>query len=134
MRARIDPAELRRLARFATVGISNTVVTLVAFTILSRAGLPDVAASALAFALGAVNGYQLNRRWTFGAPGGDRAVVARYALVALAGVGASAGGIALAAHAGLAHLPAEATILPVVTVLTYLLSRHVVFGAPAGAH
>ena len=47
--------------------MSNTVLSFVAYAILIRIGVFYGAAGGLAFALGAANGYILNRRWTFAA-------------------------------------------------------------------
>ena len=58
-------AEAARFARFCLVGVSNTLLTLATFTLLTAAGVPAAPASALGFAVGAINGYVLNRSWTF---------------------------------------------------------------------
>ena len=120
-------AELARVARFALVGVANTLITLAAFAAARRrSASPRRAASALAFALGAVNGYQLNRRWTFrGVAAGRRVATSRCRRSAPR---SSAAGVALARGDGLPRLAAELVVLPVVTLLTYALSRRLVFG------
>jgi putative flippase GtrA len=100
--------------RFGCVGAANTVLTLVTFAVLTRTGVVADAASALAFGAGALNGYLLNRSWTFKAPGS----VARYIPVQALGALTSA---------GLHHFVAECLVIPPVTLLTYLLSRRFVF-------
>jgi putative flippase GtrA len=115
--------ELTRLARYALVGASNTVITFLAYTLLVRCGVAAPAASATGFALGAANGYALNRRWTFRAPGR----VGRYVAVQAVGAAASAAGVALARSDGVRGLPAELVVLPAVTLLTYALARTIVF-------
>ncbi len=127
------PAEIARLVRFCGVGATNTAITLATFDLLVHAGCPAWAASAIAFAAGAVNGYHWNARWTFAGRAvgaGAAATRLRYLAVQGAGTVVSAIGV-LAAHAvlGLAHLAAELVILPLVTVLTYVLMRSVVFPA-----
>lgn len=120
-------AEITRFVRFGVVGISNTVLTLVAYEILTRVGMADTVASALGFAIGAANGYLLNRSWTFHADGGT-ATLARY--VAVQGLGAllSGAGVDLAtSDLSLRMLTAECVVLPLVTLLTYTLARTVVF-------
>jgi putative flippase GtrA len=121
--------EVVRFVRFGVVGASNTVLTLVAYEILTRLGVADTAASALGFAVGAANGYLLNRSWTFHANGGT-ATLARY--VGVQGLGAllSAAGVALAtSDLSLRKLAAECVVLPAVTLLTYTLARTVVFSS-----
>jgi putative flippase GtrA len=117
--------EPERFLRYALVGVSNTVLTFAVYTLLAAAGLPAPAASAVGFAVGAANGYALNRRWTFGTPGRR----ARYVAVQALGAAASAAGVALARGDGLPRAPAELVVIPVVTLLTYALARTVVFVA-----
>src|SRR6185312_9167543 len=120
-------------ARFLVVGVSNTAVTLAVYAVLVRAGVPPVAASVVAFAAGAVNGFRLNRAWTFRSARRGLDTGARYALVAALGVGLNALGVALAVHvAGLPKLAGELVALPPVTVATFVLSRAWVFGPGGG--
>ena len=117
-------AELTRIARYVIVGASNTLLTFVTYTALIAVGLAAPAASAVGFAVGAFNGYHLNRRWTFG---GGRGRVLRYVAVQGVGAAASAAGVALARGDGLGRLPAEMIVLPAVTLMTYVLARTAVF-------
>jgi putative flippase GtrA len=120
---------LHRLLRFGAVGVLNTLLTLVAFLLLTRAGSPTAPASALAFGVGAANGYTLNRRWTFHSERHGPGTVARYVAVQAVGAALSAGGVALVtSDLSLRHLLAEALVLPAATLITYTLSRRVVFG------
>jgi putative flippase GtrA len=130
MAARRHP-ELLRLARFVLVGLTNTIVALVVYALLIGTGMAPVLASAVAFCAGAVNGYILNRSWTFdGAPGGA-GVGARYVTVQLGGLALNAAGVSIAvSHLGLAPTAGEVVILPAVTASTFLLSRGWVFRAP----
>jgi len=80
---------LRQLGRFALVGVSNTVMSWVAYPALLAVGLAPAVAAAGAFAIGAANGYAWNSRWTFGVRGGRPAML-RYLVVQLAGLGTTA--------------------------------------------
>jgi putative flippase GtrA len=51
--------------RFVAVGVSNTVLSWCVYATLEALGVPYLLASAIAFAVGALNSYVLNRRWTF---------------------------------------------------------------------
>ena len=113
---------MRQLLRYGTVGASNTLLTLVVFAVLTRLGVAAGLASALAFSAGAANGYVLNRAWTFRSP----ARFHRYVAVQALGAGCSA--VAITLLADLPHLGAEALVMPPVTLLTFALSRTVVFG------
>jgi putative flippase GtrA len=120
-------AEIMRFARFGVVGASNTVLTLAAYEVLTRVGMAATAASGLAFAVGAANGYVLNRSWTFRARGGTATLV-RYVVVQGLGAVLSAAGVALAtSDLSLRRLAAECVVLPAVTLVTYTLVRTVVF-------
>jgi putative flippase GtrA len=123
------PAELVRLVRFCSVGATNTVITLASYDLLVHAGSPGWAASALAFALGACNGYHWNARWTFaGRSAGATATRLRYVAVqGLGTVSSAVGVLAVRDDLGLARFAAELVVLPVVTGLMYGLMRSVVF-------
>jgi putative flippase GtrA len=122
-----------QLTRFLVVGVSNTAITLASYALLVRTGAAPVAASVAAFAAGAVNGYRLNRAWTFrSARRGPRAG-ARYVVVLLIGLGINALGVALAVDvAELPKLAGEVAALPPVTATTFALARSWVFGAGGG--
>jgi putative flippase GtrA len=119
--------EAPRLVRFCAVGAANTAITLAAFAALVALGLPAPAASGIAFGVGAVNSYQLNRRWTFAGLGMARNALLRFAAAQGAGALASAGGVFVLEHAGWPHLAAECVILPCVTAALYSVSRLLVF-------
>jgi putative flippase GtrA len=124
-------AEVFQLLRFGAVGVSNTVVSFSTFALLVALGVPSPVAAAAAFAAGAANGYRLNRAWTFRVAPGGPGTLARYVAVQALGAGLSAGGVALLrADAGVASLLAEAIVLPCVTLVTYSLSRRLVFAGP----
>jgi putative flippase GtrA len=120
----------RQAARYLLVGASNTAITLAAYALLLRAGAPPVAASVVAFGAGAVNGYRLNRTWTFRTARHGAGAGARYLVVLLAGLGLNALGVALAVHvAELPRIAGELVALPPVTATTFVLARSWVFAA-----
>ncbi len=92
----------RQFARYALVGLANTLVSLAVYRASDS--------SALAFAAGALNGYTWNARWTFAARGSKL----RYLAVQLAGLGLT---VAVTGAAG--YLVA----LPVVTAATFAANR-----------
>lgn len=119
--------ELARIVRFGAVGAVNTVVTLAVFSALVACGVPGGVASAIGFGAGALNSYQLNRRWTFSDIPTARTAWVRF--VAVQGLGAALSGLGVGAlEAGAwTHLAAECAILPCVTVVVYTLTRALVF-------
>jgi putative flippase GtrA len=117
-----------QLARYGLVGASNTALTLVAYAALVALGAPAPLAAAIGWAVGAVNGYVLNRGWTFGSSLRGMRPASRYAVVALVGAAFDASAVAvLVGDEGLPRLTGEIAILPVVTALTFVLCRRWVF-------
>jgi putative flippase GtrA len=118
---------VRQFSRFALVGLSNTAVSFVAYAILIAIGVFYSAAGALAFMLGALNGYILNRRWTFSASDSVSAQL-RYVVVQAAGLGATVGLLWLfVAYAGIDRLAAYPITIPTVTIATFLANRNWTF-------
>jgi putative flippase GtrA len=116
------------VARFLAVGASNTLLTLAVYALLLAAGLPYLAALVPAYVLGALNGYTLNRRWTFGAGAFRGTGLARYSVVQAAGLALNALLLAAAVDGlGMHRILGQVIVLPVVTGATYLATRDWVF-------
>ncbi|HET9016905.1 MAG TPA: GtrA family protein [Thermomicrobiaceae bacterium] len=85
-------ATARQLLRFGTVGALNTTIDVAALNVLVWAlalrTTPELlVANAVAYGLGAVNSFLLNRRWTFGRRGPGTAGEAwRFAATTAAGI------------------------------------------------
>jgi putative flippase GtrA len=102
---------LGQVVKFGLVGLGNTLLSLMAFELLTQLGLPGAAASAVAFAVGAVNGYWWNHRWTFVAAD-SAAARARYLVVQVGGLALTTGLFWLIDHG------ASATVAYLVTIAT----------------
>lgn len=112
-----------QLARFACVGVSNTVLSYVAYVALVSAGLPYLVAGAVGFAAGAVNGYRLNRRWTFRASDSTTRRM-RYLIVQVASLFAATNLLWLVVSFGGVHrLIGYLLTIPVVTVASFAANR-----------
>jgi len=123
-----------QFAKFVAVGAGNTAISFLAYTGLVAVGVPYVAAGAAGFAAGAVNGYVLNRRWTFHGDDSTRARL-RYLAVQAAGLGATSSLLALLVEAGgLDRLEAYAITVPLVTAAMFLANRSWTFGRGALPH
>jgi putative flippase GtrA len=70
-----------QLVRFGIVGVTNTALTAATYAVLRVGGTPSLIAAPIGFAVGAVNGYVWNGRWTFHAR--PRGAARRYVLVQL---------------------------------------------------
>lgn len=119
-----------QFARFLLVGVTNTVVSFVAYRLLLAAGTPYAAAAPVAFAVGALNGYVLNRRWTFSARDTTRARVL-YAGIQAAGAAATSLLVALFVAAGVGYSAAYLLAVPPVTVSMFVANRLWTFAASA---
>jgi putative flippase GtrA len=119
-----------QFARFGAVGVSNTAISFVAYAIALRVGVRYLPAGAGAFALGAVNGFVLNRAWTFHHRGPALAAGWRYVVVQLVGLVADVALLRVGVHGlGLGRLEAQVAAAVPVTLLCFALSRLWVFGA-----
>jgi putative flippase GtrA len=119
---------VRQLIRFAIVGCTNTALSWCAFALLASLGVQPLVASAIAWILGALNSYLLNRRWTFRSSGRYAPEAVRFALVQCAGLALDVVLLdALTRDAGLHQLLAQAMVYPATTIATFLLSRHWAF-------
>ena len=122
----------RQFGKFLVVGASNTVLSFVVYATIVALGVPYVAAGAAGFAAGAVNGYVLNRRWTFRRVDSTGARV-RYLAVQAAGLASTSALLwLLAAPERLGSLGGYVVTVPVVTVAMFVANRNWTFGpAPA---
>ena len=111
--------------KFGIVGISNTLLTFLVYTVLLKVfGVWYLAASAAGFTVGATNGFLLNRRWTFRDHVGDSLTPVRWAVVQGSGLAVNVGLLFLfVSEAGLDKLLAQAFATAVVTVTTFFVNR-----------
>jgi putative flippase GtrA len=116
---------LVQFVKFGIVGVSNTLLTLLVYTLLLKVfGVWYLLASALGFLAGATNGFLLNRRWTFREHVGDSLTPVRWALVQGCGLGIDLGLLYVFVHdASLDKLLAQVAATAVVTVTTFFANR-----------
>jgi putative flippase GtrA len=76
----------RRLIRFALVGGSNTLVTIVSYAVLIEIGVAYLLAAVIGYAAGILNGYTWNRLWTFETGPFHLPEFSRYVVVQLSGL------------------------------------------------
>ena len=73
--------------KFGIVGVSNTLLAFAVYTVLLKVfGVWYLAASGIGFVVGAVNGFLLNRRWTFKSTSATRSTPVRWAVVQTCGL------------------------------------------------
>jgi putative flippase GtrA len=122
---RLSAPVLVQFVKFGIVGVSNTLLTFAVYTVLLKGfGVWYLAASAIGFVVGAVNGFLWNRRWTFRGHVGDALTPVRWGIVQGCGLGLNLGLLYLFVHeAGLDELLGQAFATVIVTVLTFLANR-----------
>jgi putative flippase GtrA len=118
--------------KFGIVGVANTLLTFAVYTVLLKVfGVWYVAASGIGFAVGAVNGFLLNRRWTFREHSGDALTPVRWAIVQSCGLALNLGLVYLFVHdIGLDKLVGQIPATAIVTVLTFTVNRSWTFRTP----
>ena len=114
-----------QFVKFGTVGVSNTLLTFLVYTLLLKVfGVWYLAASAIGFLVGAINGFLLNRRWTFKEHVGDALTPVRWGVVQGCGLGLNEALLyLLVAGAHVDKLLSQAFATAIVTVLTFLANR-----------
>jgi putative flippase GtrA len=114
-----------QFVKFGIVGVSNTLLTFLIYTLLLKVfGVWYLAASAIGFIVGAVNGFLLNRRWTFAGHVGDALTPVRWGVVQGCGLALNLGLLYLFVNdAGIEKLLSQAFATAIVTVVTFLANR-----------
>jgi putative flippase GtrA len=113
----------RQFARFLLVGACNTALSFVAYRLLLLLGTPYVIAAALGFSVGALNGYVLNRRWTFAARDSARTRVVYVAVQAVGAASTSLLVLLFVDVVGVDKVGAYLAAIPPVTVTTFIANR-----------
>jgi putative flippase GtrA len=111
-----------QFVRFLIVGVGNTAISFGVYRLLYWAGMPYLVAAPLAFAVGALNGYIFNRRWTFSARDTTRARML-YITVQFAGAAATSLLVYAFHRAGVPRGWAYLVAAPPVTVAMFLANR-----------
>jgi putative flippase GtrA len=114
-----------QFVKFGIVGVSNTLLTLIVYTILLKVfGVWYLAASAIGFIVGATNGFVLNRKWTFREHVGDALTPVRWGVVQTCGLAVDEALLYVFVHdAHLDKLLAQVFATAVVTVTTFFVNR-----------
>jgi putative flippase GtrA len=127
-----------QFVKFGIVGVSNTLLFLAIYTVLLKVfGVWYLAASGIGFTVGAVNGFLLNRRWTFQEHVGDALTPVRWGVVQGGGLLLNLGLVyACVEDLGMDKLVGQAIAIVIVVVVTFVANRAWTFRAhhaePAG--
>ena len=121
-----------RVIRFGLVGVVNTLIDLVLFSLLVQgAALALLPANILSYGTGIVNSFLMNRAWTFNHRSRGKALWRSFSFF----IGINLLGLALSTLLVLllsqivSPITAKVISVPLVFVWNYLASRHLAFGA-----
>jgi putative flippase GtrA len=128
-----SPSLAQQLVRFAVVGVSNTALSWSLYALGVKLGVWYPVAAAASFAVGAINGYTLNRVWTFRAGEFSAGRLARYVCVQAGALSANVVVlVVLVELAGVPRLPGQFVALAVVSVLNFTATRRFAFAVAGG--
>jgi putative flippase GtrA len=120
----IDSKTAWQFGKFIVVGLANTLLSFAIYATLVHFGVYYVIAQVIAFLIGAVQSYLVNRYWTFSLPGFSVATLVRYLTVQLFVLALSTVLlIAVVESLGMNKLAAQAVVLPFVSVTNFILIR-----------
>lgn len=127
---------LTQFLKFGTVGVANTLLTFIVYTVLVKGfGVWYIAASAAGFVAGATNGFLINGRWTFRGHRGGSHTALRWALVQGLGLLANLGLIYLLVdEASAGKLVGQAIAIAVIVGITFYANRRWTFRMHRGEH
>jgi putative flippase GtrA len=130
--ARTGAPVLGQFVKFGTVGIVNTILTLAVYALLaSGLGVYYVAASGIAFTVGTINSFLLNRRWTFRGHAGGPLTPVRWFVVQGSGLLLDLFLVyALVNGARIDKLIGQVIAIAIVVVLTFFANRAWTFRMP----
>jgi putative flippase GtrA len=78
---RLRHPTVAQFIKYGIVGAGNTLLSVAVILALGWLGLWHIAAYAIGYGAGAINGYRMNRSWTFRAGPSHRTLVFRYFVV-----------------------------------------------------
>ena len=114
--------------RFAAVGVTNTLLSTAIFAVLVHIGIHYLLGSTLAFAVGALNSYTLNRRWTFHSHAPPAPELVRFLGVQAVGLGVNLALLTLLIEVvSIHHIFAQLLAFPAASIVTFALSRQWAF-------
>ena len=70
-----------QFVKFSLVGATNTLISLMAYTLLVKLGIYYIVANVLAYGVGMVNSYILNKLWVFNSNSSTGSTAAKFILI-----------------------------------------------------
>lgn len=120
------------VSRFLTVGAGNTVIGLATIYLGKIAGLGDVLANVVGYAVGILVSFMLNKRWTFRHDGPALRAFGRFVTVVLIAYLLNLATVVLALNAGVNSYLAQALGVLPYALFSYWGSKHYAFRSGSG--
>lgn len=129
MEINILKKEVMRLIKFNIVGVMNTTIDFVAFYLLTTyASFSVVLAQIIAYSLGVINSYFMNRFWTFNVKGShDKKQFMLFILVNLLALSVSTLLIYFLSKAIQQVMIAKVLVTIIVMIINYLGQKFIIF-------
>jgi putative flippase GtrA len=119
-----------QFVRFAGIGLVSNGFLYVVYLGLTAAEVGPKAGMTLVYAMGLLQTFVFNRRWTFGYEGAGGSALLRYGLVYAAGYVLNLAALEICVtRFHLAHQVVQLIAIPLVAVFTFLMQRSWVFRA-----
>jgi putative flippase GtrA len=120
------------LVRFGAVGLLSNAALYLFYLAATGLGLGHKLAMTAAWCVGVLQGFFLNRAWTFRSRAATPAALGRYWTAYLAGYALNLGLLfALVDRAGLPHQAVQGALIVLIAPLLFLAQKFWVFRAPA---
>lgn len=120
--------------RFGIVGLTSNVVVYLIYLLVTTFGMGHKTAMTLLFAVGAMQTFVFNKRWTFGHHGLPHSTFIKYlSIYSLAYLFNLAALLLFVDHLGLPHQLVQGVMIVTIALMLFLLQRYWVFRAPEPA-
>ena len=124
----------RQLVRFGIVGVASNGVLYLAYLALTYLGMEHKVAMTLLYAIGVLQTFVFNKRWSYRHRGAATAAFIRYGIVYLCGYASNLAVLfVLVDHLGYPHQLVQGAMIITLAILTFLSLKLWVFAQPAHA-
>lgn len=126
---------MKRLLKFGTVGVFNTLITIVSYSLLLAVGINYLLANIIAYGLGVINSYYWNKNWVFQSTSGHLKLFWKFVIVNLITLAVNTLSLYLFVdYLGIHPVIGQIFSIGVGMVLNYLLNQKWTFNEIGGSY